>query len=309
MSNRIKLQATGFEIFPLCLGGNVFGWSANEEESFAVLDAFYEAGGNFIDTADVYSEWVEGNSGGDSESILGKWMASRGNRTEMIIATKVAKFSKYPGLAPDNIKSAIDGSLKRLQSDYVDLYYAHEDDEKVSQHDVMGAFDSLVEAGKVRKVGASNFTGARLRSSISTSQESGFVKFSALQNHYNLLERSEFESDAGKVAKEVGIDSFPYFALARGFLSGKYKPDTTVDSVRAGGVTGYFTEKGWGIVEEVEKLAKQHGVSPSAISLAWLRAKGQTPIASARTVEQLREIMQVVQLSSEDVALLDSVSA
>lgn len=309
MTTRVKLSATGFDVFPLCLGGNVFGWSANKDESFAVLDAFYDAGGNFIDTADVYSEWVAGNQGGESETIIGEWMASRGNRKDMVIATKVAKYSKQPGLSPSNIKSALDGSLRRLKIDYVDLYYAHEDDEKVPQSDVMGAFDSLAQEGKIRRVGASNFTGARLRSAHEASEQNGIIKFTALQNHYNMIERAEFESGAGKVARELGVDSIPFFALARGFLTGKYQPGATVDSVRAGGVTEYFTDKGWAIVSTIGELAQELSISPSAISLAWLRAKGQTPIASARTVEQLKEIMQLVTLSSEAVARLDAVSA
>ena len=308
MTSRIKLKETGLEIFPLCLGGNVFGWTANEEESFKVLDAFAEAGGNFIDTADVYSEWKEGNTGGDSEKILGKWMKSRGNRHEMVIATKVAKYSKRPGLSAANIKLAIEESLERLQTDHIDIYYAHEDDTKVDLSETLGEFNELVKSGKVHDLGASNYSGDRLREAHKVSSENSFAKYTALQNHYNLVERKEFESDADIAAKELGINSFPYFGLARGFLTGKYQPGVTVESARAQGASAYFNDRGWTVLNKVTEIAKSHGVSNSAIALAWLRSKGQTPIASARTVEQLREIMQVVELSGAEVSQLDAVS-
>ena len=308
MGIRKLLPATTFEVFPLCLGGNVFGWSADETQSFAVLDAFYEEGGNFIDTADVYSEWKEGNTGGDSETIIGKWMAARGNRHVLIIATKVAKYSKRKGLSPTNIKAAADDSLRRLQTDYIDLYYAHEDDESVAQEDVIATFDGLAKAGKIKAAGASNFTGARLRSAAVISAKNNLIAFTALQNHYNIMERSEFEKDAGIAARELGIDSIPFFGLARGFLTGKYKPGVTVESVRAGGVAPYLNDRGWSILSEIEKIASNYGVSPSAVALAWLRAKNQTPIASARTVSQLHEIMQIVQLSPDEISVLDNVS-
>ena len=305
---RQQLSVTGFSVFPLCLGGNVFGWSADEAESFRVLDAFFDGGGNFIDTADMYSEWKEGNVGGESETIIGKWMASRKNRHEVIVATKVAKLSTRKGLAPANIRAAIDDSLRRLQSDYVDLYYAHEDDPSVAQEEVMATFDSLVQAGKVRVLGASNFTGDRLRSAARISSENGFASFAAIQNQYNLLDRAEFESDAKVAAEELELDSFPFYGVARGFLSGKYQPGVVVDSVRAGGVIAYTNERGWKVLDCVRDLASSHGVSMTAIALAWLRAQNQTPIASARTVEQLRELMQIVELTPDEVKTLDEIS-
>ena len=308
MNMRQQLPATGFSVFPLCLGGNVFGWSADEAESFRVLDAFFDGGGNFIDTADMYSEWKEGNIGGESETIIGKWMASRKNRHDVIVATKVAKLSSRKGLAPANIRAAIEDSLRRLQSDYVDLYYAHEDELGLAQEEVMETFDSLVKAGKVRVLGASNFTGDRLRSAARISSENGLASFAAIQNQYNLLDRAEFESDAKIAAEELGLDSFPFYGVARGFLSGKYQPGVVVDSVRAGGVAAYTNERGWKVLESVKDLAASHGVSMTAIALAWLRAKNQTPIASARTVEQLRELMQIVELSPDEVQTLDQVS-
>ena len=307
-SNRITLKATGLEIFPLCLGGNVFGWSANQDESFRVLDAFAAAGGNFIDTADVYSEWKPGNAGGDSETILGNWMASRGNRHQMVIATKVAKYSKRPGLSASNINSAIEESLNRLQSDHIDIYYAHEDDTKVELIETLTAFDALVKAGKVHDLGASNYSGARLKEAAKIATDNGLTKYTALQNEYNLVTRDIFESDAGPTAKELGMNSFPYYGVAKGFLSGKYQPGVTVDSMRAQGVQGYFTDKGWNILNCVKSIATSHGVSNTAVALAWLRTKNQTPIASARTVEQLQEIMQLVELTIEDISQLDSAS-
>ena len=308
MAPRIKLKATGLEIFPLCLGGNVFGWTANEAESFKVLDAFAEAGGNFIDTADVYSEWAEGNSGGDSEAIIGKWMASRGNRHEMVIATKVSKFSKRPGLSASNINNAIEESLNRLQTDHIDIYYAHEDDQKVELIETLTAFDSLVKVGKVHIMGASNYSAARLEEATKISQENGFNRYTALQNEYNLVEREKFEGDAGKVTEKLNIDSFPYFGIARGFLTGKYQPGVKVESARAQGASVYFNDRGWAVLNKVTEIAKNHGVSNSAVALAWLRAKGQIPIASARTLDQLKEIMQLVELSASEVSVLDSVS-
>ena len=308
MTSRTTLKATNFEIFPLCLGGNVFGWSADQDESFKVLDTFFEDGGNFIDTADVYSEWKEGNKGGESETILGNWMKSRKNRHELVIATKVAKSSKRPGLSDANIKAAADDSLSRLQTDHIDLYYAHEDDESVEQLEYLRAFDSLIKAGKVHIVGASNFNGSRIKSALQVSTSNNLAQFKAIQNQYNLLDRSEFERDVKEVAHEMNIDSFPFYGVARGFLTGKYQPGVKVASVRAQGVSQYFNERGWNTLNKVSEIAARHGVSKSAIALAWLRAKGQTPIASARTVEQLKEIMQLVQLSTEEVSELDSVS-
>lgn len=307
MIKRIKLEATGLEVFPLCLGGNVFGWTADEKESFAVLDAFVEAGGNFIDTADAYSQWKPGNTGGDSELIIGNWMKSRGNRHQLVIATKVAKFSKRPGLSASNIKAAINESLERLHTDHIDIYYAHEDDTKVELLETLTAFNELVKSGKVHDIGASNYTGERLRLAHQISEANGLAKYTALQNHYNLVVREEFESDAGIAARELGIDSFPYFGLARGFLTGKYQPGVKVDSARAESASAFFTDKGWAALRAVTDIANNRGVSNSAVALAWLRAKNQTPIASARTVDQLREIMQIVELSEAEIRALDAV--
>ena len=311
MNNRITLPKTELSVHPLCLGGNVFGWSADESESFAVLDAYVEAGGNFIDTADVYSEWKPGNTGGESERIIGKWMKARGNRSQMVIATKVAKLSTRPGLSAANIRSAAEDSLARLQTDYIDLYYAHEDDTKIPLTQTLEAFNALVVDGKVRYIAASNYSAARLREAIHISQTYNWASYVALQNHYNLLERKEFESDVAPALSSMGISALPYFGLARGFLSGKYAAGAKIDSVRADGVSEYQNERGYAAVARLEELAKAHNAPVSAIALAWLRAQSvvSTPIASARTVDQLKEIVRVVNLTSDEVESLSAITA
>jgi len=311
MNNRITLPKTELSVHPLCLGGNVFGWSADESESFAVLDAYVEAGGNFIDTADVYSEWKPGNTGGESERIIGKWMKARGNRFQMVIATKVAKLSTRPGLSAANIRAAAEDSLSRLQTDYIDLYYAHEDDTKIPLTQTLEAFNALVVDSKVRYIAASNYSAARLREAIHISQTYNWASYVALQNHYNLLERKEFESDVAPALSSMGISALPYFGLARGFLSGKYAAGTKIDSVRADGVSEYQNERGYAAVARLEELAKAHNAPVSAIALAWLRAQSvvSTPIASARTVDQLKEIVRVVNLTSDEVESLSAITA
>jgi len=304
----ITIPRTELSIYPLSLGGNVFGWTATKEESFKVLDRFVDLGGNFIDTADVYSAWKEGNSGGESESIIGEWMASRGNRSKMVIATKVAKLPTKPGLSPANIASAVEDSLRRLRTDYIDLYYAHEDDEKVSQEEYLTTFDQLVREGKVRYLGASNFSAERLKSATQISSDGNLASFIALQNQYNILERDEYERSMIPTLKELGISSIPYFGLARGFLTGKYREGVKVDSVRAKGVETYQNERGWSIIERLERIAKEKSTTISAVALAWLRAQPTViaPIASARTVEQLEEITPIVGLSDYELAELSA---
>jgi aryl-alcohol dehydrogenase-like predicted oxidoreductase len=304
----ITIPRTELSIYPLSLGGNVFGWTATKEESFKVLDRFVDLGGNFIDTADAYSAWKEGNSGGESESIIGEWMANRGNRSEMIIATKVAKLPTRPGLSPTNIASAVEDSLRRLRTDYIDLYYAHDDDEKVSQEEYLTAFDRLVRDGKVRYLGASNFSAERLKSASKISLEGNLASFIALQNHYNILEREEYEKSITLVLQELEISSIPYFGLARGFLTGKYRRGVKVDSVRAAGVETYQNERGWSIIDRLEQIAKTKSTTISAVALAWLRAQPSVvaPIASARTLDQLEEITPIVGLSDYELAELSA---
>ena len=305
-TSRIPIPKTELSVYPLCLGGNVFGWSADEAQSHDVLDAYTSHGGNFIDTADVYSEWKDGNNGGDSEAIIGSWLKKRGNRSEVVIATKVAKLSTRPGLGAANIKAAVAESLKRLQSEYIDIYYAHEDDQNTPLEETLGAFNEIVKSGKVRYIAASNYNSARLKEAIEISKANNFVQYIAIQNHYNLLERKEYESDMAPALKELGLSGIPFFALARGFLSGKYRKGATVESVRAGGVANYLNDTGYALLEKLDVLAKSHNASVSAIAIAWLRAQPtiSAPIASARAVAQLNEIVPIVNLTSEELASL-----
>jgi aryl-alcohol dehydrogenase-like predicted oxidoreductase len=309
MSSRINLANTNLSVFPLCLGTNVFGWSATEEESFEVLDAYYSVGGNFIDTADMYSEWKPGNSGGESETIIGKWMKSRGNRHEMVIATKVAKLSTRPGLSPSNIKAALDDSLRRLQTNHIDLYYSHEDDETVPLAETLSAYAELIAEGKVHVIGASNYSGSRLREAAEVSRANNFPPYIAVQNQYNIMDREPFESDVAGAISDLGISSIPYYGLARGFLTGKYRPGVTVESARASGVAGYQNERGWGVVAKLDELAKKMDTTIAAVALAWLRGHGSLPIASARTAVQAKEIFPIIELAKEDLHVLDELSA
>lgn len=306
MSNRVRLPKTDLEVSPVCLGGNVFGWSANRDESFAVLDAFVAAGGNFIDTADVYSEWVDGHVGGESESIIGEWMSARGNRSQIIIATKVAMLSTRPGLSRANILAAVEDSLRRLQTDYIDLYYAHKDDPTVPLEETLATFDELVKAGKVRNIGASNYVGARLIEAAQVSKRLGLAQYSVLQNRYNLVDREPFESDSAPALAELGMSCVPFYGIALGFLTGKYQPGVDLTTARSEGAKQYFTDSNWETLAKVTELATELGVSRAAIALAWLRAQPTVgvPIASARTVEQLADLMQNVELTAEQVAYL-----
>jgi aryl-alcohol dehydrogenase-like predicted oxidoreductase len=306
----LTIPETDLVVHPLCLGGNVFGWTAGEEESHAVLNAYASHGGNFIDTADVYSEWKEGNKGGESETIMGAWLKTQ-DRSKFVIASKVAKLSTRPGLAPANIIAACNDSLKRLQTDYIDIYYSHHDDAEVPMAETLGAYAQLISEGKIRYIAASQHTGARLQEALNIAKEQGLPQYIALQDQYNLMERNPFESEQQATLATNGLSALPFFSLARGFLSGKYRPGVTVDSVRADGVKEYETDKGWAVVAVLDEIAKAHNSSVSAIALAWLRANPQvsTPIASARTVEQLIEIIEVVHLSEYEVNKLNVASA
>lgn len=306
----VTIPATTLDVYPLCLGGNVFGWSADEGQSQAILDKYTELGGNFIDTADVYSDWVEGNVGGESEVIIGNWLKARGNRHQLVIATKVAKMTTRPGLRPENIIAACNESLQRLQTDHIDLYYSHYDDKDVPIAETLGAYQTLISEGKIRYIGASQHTGARLQEAINIANKENLPKYLVLQDQYNLVFRDPFESEQQEVLKVNNISAIPYCGLARGFLTGKYRPGVTVDSVRASAVVDYQNDHGYGVIAAMDAIAKSHNVSISAIALAWLRANPQvsTPIASARTVEQLLEIMKVVELTGDEVALLNKVS-
>ena len=305
---RVALGRTELQVHPLCLGGNVFGWSANAAQSQEVLTAYETAGGNFIDTADMYSRWHTGNVGGESETIIGDWMRARGNRSEMVIATKVAKLATRPGLSAANIAAAAEDSLRRLGTDYIDIYYAHHDDEEVPLEESLTAFNELVVAGKVRYLAASNYSATRLEEALKISRDLGMSEYLLLQPNYNAIVRDEYEGDLMAVAVKEDIPVLPYFSLAAGFLTGKYQPGVEVDSVRAGDMPDYKNDRGWAILNALTEIAKQENTSIAAVALGWLRAQPGvvTPIASARTTEQLAEILPVVELSAEQVAQVNA---
>jgi len=285
---RIALGKTGLQVHPLCLGGNVFGWSADTEQSNTVLNEYEAAGGNFIDSADMYSEWHQGNVGGESETIIGDWMKSRGNRAEIIVATKVAKLSTRAGLAAANIAGAAEDSLRRLGTDYIDIYYAHHDDESVPLEESLTAFQKLITDGKVRYIAASNYSAERLAQALKVSRELGISEYLLLQPHYNAIVRDEYEGALLALAVKEEIAVLPYFALAAGFLTGKYQPGVKVESVRAEDMPEYMNERGWAILQALTDIAAQHNAPIPATALAWLRAQPgiATPIASARTPER-----------------------
>ncbi len=288
------LGRTGLNVFPICLGGNVFGWTADEQESFEVLDAYVAAGGNFIDTANSYL--VEH---GRSETIIGRWMADRGNRDELVVATKVGggKGDKR-NLRPETIEREARASLERLQTDCIDLYYAHFDDEDAPLGQTLGAFDALVESGKVRAIGASNYSPERLNAALELQREQGLAEFTALQPLYNLVER-EFERALLPVADAWDLAVLPYYGLARGFLTGKYRPGgKKVESERAEAARAYLGRGGKEVLEALDEVAGAHEVPVAAVALAWLRAhpRVKAPIASARTASQLEEILPAATL-------------
>jgi aryl-alcohol dehydrogenase-like predicted oxidoreductase len=305
----IKLANSELEVHPLCLGGNVFGFSADVANSEAVLDYYFDNGGNFIDTADMYSQWAPGHAGGESETIIGNWMKRRGNRSKMIIATKVAKLDTRPGLKAENIKAACEDSLRRLQTDYIDLYYAHQDDPETPIEETLGAFDSLIKSGKVRYIAASNFTPSRLQESLDVAKKLGLHPYIASQDQYNLMDR-EYEKTLMPTLKANGLSQIPFYGLARGFLTGKYRPGVVVDSVRANGVANsYANDRGWKMLEKLDQIAKEKNCSVAAVSLAWLRAQPTVaaPIASATRLEQIKEIMQIVELSEGEIMELSKI--
>ncbi|WP_446045864.1 aldo/keto reductase [Streptomyces olivaceus] len=314
MTSLRTLGSSDLQVFPLALGGNVFGWTADLDQSFAVLDAYTAAGGNFVDTADVYSAWGEGLSGGESETVLGKWLAARGNRDGVVLATKVGHHPEYPGLSAANIKAAADASLRRLGTDYIDLYYTHYDQPEVPVEEFIGALDELVRAGKVRHIAASNISAERLAASLDFSEREGLARYVALQPHYNLVSRDTYEGELQDLAARTGLAAVPYYALAAGFLTGKYRPGAAVDSVRAGGAAKHLeSERGRRVLAALDEVAGAHDAPVATVALAWLAAQPTVaaPIASARTVEQLPALLGVAELSltEDEVARLTRASA
>lgn len=310
------LGRSGLQVFPLALGGNVFGWSADEPTSFALLDAFVDAGGTLIDTADLYSVWVPGHRGGESEEILGRWLKQRGKRDQVVLATKVGMLGTRPGLSAANIVAAAEDSLRRLQTDVIDLYQSHKDDEETPLEETLGAFAKLIEQGKVRAIGASNYSATRLRQALEISAQQQLPRYEVLQPEYNLYDRAGYEAELEPLIRQEGLGVLSYYSLASGFLSGKYRSaaDASKSSARGGSVVGkYLNARGSRILAALDDLAATHSAQPSQVALAWLIARpGLTaPIASATSLPQLAEIMAAARLalSAAELAQLDAASA
>lgn len=309
-----RIGTTDLDVLPLNLGGNVFGWTADEQASFAVLDAFAEAGGSFVDTADVYSEWGDGHEGGESEATIGRWMAARGNRADVVVATKVGKLSTRRGTSRAVVRAAIDDSLKRLGTDYVDLYYAHEDDQDTPLEETVAALGEVVADGKARYVAASNFSPERLAEALRIADDLGVARFVALQPHYNLVHRGAYEGPLQELAVREGLGVLPYSSLASGFLTGKYRDGSpAVDSPRAGSAGRYLDDRGRRVLAALDAVAAAHGTSVTAVSLAWLRVQPGVvaPIASARSVDQLPDLLAgaTLELADDEVTALSDASA
>ncbi|MEN4905093.1 aldo/keto reductase [Luteimonas sp. TWI1437] len=311
-----ELGQSGLRISPLAFGGNVFGWSADEATSFALLDECVALGIDLIDTADVYSAWAEGNAGGESETLIGKWLQRSGKRQAVTIATKVAKWAQRPGLSPANIQAACDDSLRRLGTDVIDLYQAHEDDPTVPLEDTLGAFSRLIEQGKVRAIGASNYTAPRLAEALAISRRHGLPRYETLQPQYNLVDRAGYERELEPLVREHGLGVISYYALASGFLSGKYRSEADAAKSSARGaqvVQQYLNPRGKRILGALDDVACRHAATVAQVALAWLIARpGITaPIVSATSLAQLRELAaaRTLLLSKADIAALDGASA
>ncbi len=310
-----KLGRSGLEVLPLAFGGNVFGWTADEQTSFQLLDRFVDKGFNFIDTADMYSRWAPGNEGGESETIIGKWLKRSGKRDKVIIATKVG-MEMGPGkigLAPDYIRRAVEDSLTRLQTDYIDLYQSHKDDEATPLADTLGVYEELIKAGKVRAIGASNYSAKRFEESLAVSKQRGLPRYETMQPNYNLYDRAEFEGGLQKICVDNEVGVIPYFSLAAGFLTGKYRSDADLENKpRARMVKKYLDERGLRILYALDNVAKETASTPARVAIAWLMAQPgiAAPIASATSLEQLDELFAAtqLQLSAANLEQLDAAS-
>ncbi len=311
-----ELGRSGIEVPSICLGGNVFGWTIREQASFEVLDHAADRGLTFIDTADVYSRWAQGHQGGESEAILGKWMQQRGNRERIVLATKVGMDmgDGKKGLSSKHIVASIDDSLRRLRTDYVDLYQAHRDDPETPLTETLEAFAGLIRAGKVRAIGASNYSGARLEEALETSRREGLPRYESLQPEYNLYDRADYESDLEAVCEKNDVGVISYYSLASGFLSGKYRSESDLaQSQRGASVKKRLNERGFRILHALDAVAKQHHSQQAAVALAWLvaRASITAPIASATSAHQVESLAAAAELklASEEIRLLDEASA
>jgi len=303
-----RLGDSELEIMPLVLGGNVFGWTADEAATFRILDAFVEAGGNLIDTADVYSRWVTGNKGGESESLLGKWLRQSGKRDRVLLATKVGSdMGPYgKGLSKVHIMRSVEDSLKRLQTNVIDLYQSHRDDPNTPIEETLETYGLLIKQGKIRAIGASNFSAARLRASLEISANKGYPAYQSLQPRYNLYDRSDFETDLAPLCREKSLSVITYSSLASGFLTGKYRTKSDLSkSIRGQGMGLYLNDRGLQILAELDLVAKEYRSTPAAVALAWIMTRpGITaPIASATSVEQLKDLMAATQLTLERSAI------
>jgi aryl-alcohol dehydrogenase-like predicted oxidoreductase len=309
-----RIGTSALQVAPLMFGGNVFGWTADEATSFSILDAFTDAGLNFIDTADVYSAWVPGNQGGESETIIGKWLAKSGKREKVVIATKVSKDPRRPGLSAANIAAAVEDSLRRLQTDHIDVYFSHDDDQKVPLEETLGAYQRLIEAGKVRVIGASNYSGARLEEALAVSRKSGLPAYQIIQPEYNLYDRAHYEADIEPVALAQKLAVVPYYSLASGFLSGKYRSrEDLAKSTRGSRVEKYLDHRGVRILAALDHVSQRHGATLAAVALAWLIARPSVtaPIASATSLEQVQSLVAAVHLKLDpaDIQALNDASA
>ncbi len=309
----MKLRAlgrSGIDVSPLCFGGNVFGWTADEATSHAMLDRFIDAGFNFVDTANVYSAWVDGHKGGESESVIGSWFKKSGKRDRVVLATKVgmAMPGLGEGLDRKRIETSVEDSLRRLQTDRIDLFYAHADDDKTPIEETLAAFDKLVRAGKVRAIGASNFSAARLEASLAVSKREGYARYECLQPLYNLADRQPFESELAPVCLRHGVAVANYFSLASGFLSGKYRRAEDAEGrARAPRLQQYFNERGWRIVDALHAAAKRLNATPSTVAIAWTMAQPAitSAIASATSVAQLDELLKATELTLDAASLAE----
>lgn len=308
----ITLKDTEYTTIPLVLGGNTFGWTSDREASFDVLDAFVAAGGTFIDTADLYAVWAGDGTGGDSEKVLGEWFAARGNRERVVLATKMGGLQPYDNQRHDTVVAALEASLQRLQTDYVDVFYSHYDDENVSIEDQAKTYDGLVASGKVRHVALSNYSPERMRAWFEYATAEGLAVPVAIQPQYNLVHRKDFEQSYLPIAREFGAATFPYFSLASGFLTGKYRTAADLEgAAREGMAGGYATEEGFAVVEALVEVASARGVEPATVALAWQRARGVTaPIASASRPEQLDALVAAgsLDLTASEIETLDAAS-
>lgn len=309
-----RIGHSELQVAPLMFGGNVFGWTADEATSFSILDAFVDAGLDFIDTADVYSAWAPGNHGGESEAIIGKWFQRSGKRDRIVLATKVSKHPQRKGLSAANIQAAVEDSLRRLQTDYIDIYFSHDDDTATPLAETLGAYQRLIEAGKVRVIGASNYSGARVEEALALSRQYGLPEYQVLQPEYNLYDRAGYETDLEPVALAYQLGVVVYWSLASGFFSGKYRSkEDLADKARGSRVEKYLNERGLRILGALDRVAARHASTPASVALAWLIARPSVtaPIASATSLRQLESLVAAVHLTltGSDIRELDDASA